>query len=274
MPTKAFSLASWNVEHFTYHEKEEKTRRRVDRVVNFLRDQDPDVFGLYEVKGKEVFNQLTKKMPDYQFFITEGRATQEILAGVRQGFTAFFTQKTEFQSGNTFLRPGLLVTLRVDGTNYSILFLHTKSSRFPVGLGIRDDMFGRAFKFRREVLDPAAGGKANFMFVGDLNTMGMDYPFKRDILATIEIRKLRDGAQKARMRVLAKDMPHTWWNGKTGKLKPSDLDHVVASEHLRFIGNNGADVAVRGWPLLPKSQQSDWIREYSDHGLLYLEVAK
>ena len=33
---KAFSLASWNVEHF----KNDKTR--IKRVISFLREQDPD----------------------------------------------------------------------------------------------------------------------------------------------------------------------------------------------------------------------------------------
>ena len=63
---KAFSLASWNVEHFRNPDS------RVDRVVDFLVDLGPpDVFALYEVEGKEVFDELVAKMPGYTFHITE-----------------------------------------------------------------------------------------------------------------------------------------------------------------------------------------------------------
>ncbi|MDH5669663.1 MAG: hypothetical protein OEY86_16815, partial [Nitrospira sp.] len=59
------------------------------------------------------------------------------------------------------------------------------------------------------------------------------------------------------------------------RYKPSDLDHVVASAHLRFKRINGADIDVRGWPKIttPK-EQGAWIKEYSDHGLLFLTVEK
>ena len=43
---KAFSLVSWNVEHF------KKEGDRVARVVDLVNAQRPDVFALYEVEGK------------------------------------------------------------------------------------------------------------------------------------------------------------------------------------------------------------------------------
>ena len=188
---KAFSLASWNVEHF----KDDPSR--IKRIISFLNAQNPDVFALLEVEGKEVFSNLVKQMADYQFHITEGPQTQEVLVGVRNGFTAFFTQKAEYKTGNSLLRPGALLTLTVDGVHYSILFLHTKSSSEPIGLGIRDDQFKKAFKFKK-VLDKAAGGegKANYLFLGDLNVMGMKYPFKKNIKPDIEIKNSEDNPDK------------------------------------------------------------------------------
>ena len=47
------------------------------------------------------------------------------------------------------LRPGTLLTLRIEGTDYSLLFLHTKSSPGPVGFGIRNDQFSRAIGFKK-----------------------------------------------------------------------------------------------------------------------------
>ena len=54
----------------------------------------------------------------------------------------------------------------------------------------------------------------------------------------------------------------------------SDLDHVVAADHLRFVQFDGADVDVCGWPKLPVKDQPDWMSNYSDHGLLYFEVER
>lgn len=268
---KAFSLASWNVEHF------KGKPERIKRVVKFISDQKPDVFALLEVEGKTVFEEMFNQMPRYQFHITEGTQTQEVLVGVKRGLTAFFTQKVEFKSGNRYLRPGALLTLHINGENYSILFLHTKSSSKPIGLGIRDDQFERAFKFKKKVLDKAAGGlgKSNFIFLGDFNTMGMSYPYNQKVEVKWELKKLDRDAKKVKMRRLSKTAPATWWNGPGSRFPPSDLDHVLASDQLDFKAFNSADVDVRGWPALDTtSKQKNWIEKFSDHGLLFLVVQK
>lgn len=268
---RVFSLASWNVEHFRNEEV------RVERVIEFLERQDPDIFALYEVEGKTVYRALMDEMPHYTFHITEGPQVQEILVGVTNRFTSFFTQRLEFKSGNQLLRPGALLSIREDGTDYSILFLHTKSGSDPIGWGMRDDMYARALHFKR-VLDRAAGGygEANFLFLGDLNTMGMNYTYARDhdIDPGIEIGKMKRAAQNYDMRFLSKDAPATWWNGPDSSYEPADLDHVVASDQLSFrTWEDGAEVAVRGWPAMSDPEdQADWIEKYSDHGLLYLEL--
>lgn len=269
---KAFSLASWNVEHFKDDDD------RVPRVVDLLNAQQPDVFALYEVEGKVVFDSLTKRMPGYTFHITEGPAVQEILVGVRNNITAFFTQKVEFKSGVSSLRPGALLTLTLSGKHYPILFLHTKSGNDPRGLGLRDDMFVRACEFSK-TLQKASGstGPANYLFLGDLNTMGMKYRHvpARNINPTDELTKLTGEAAHYKMRLLSKDKPHTWSNGSTSTIPPSNLDHVVAANHLAFKSFGGADVSVRGWPKESTTAKQDtWIRRYSDHALLYLEVQR
>ncbi len=162
---KAFSIASWNVEHF----RGDPTR--TDRVIQFLRDQQPDIIGLYEVEGATVFAALTQQFPGYTFQITEGPQSQEILVGYKSTLTAFLTQKVEFKSAMTHMRPGLLATVIVERQTYTILFLHLASSKEPRGFGLRDDMATRAIKFRK-VLNRAVGGDANYLFLGDLNSMG------------------------------------------------------------------------------------------------------
>jgi exonuclease III len=269
--TKAFTVASWNVEHF------KNNPSRVDLIIEFMEQQNPDVFALYEVESSDVYSTLVEKMPDYHFHITEGPQTQEILVGAKRTLTVFFTQKVEFKAGNTYLRPGALLTVRLDNVDYPLLFLHTKSSTKPIGLGLRDDMFDRAFKFKRflDKLSKDAGqGPANFIFLGDLNTMGMEYPFDRKILVDFELKKLDQGAKRAKMRRLGKNEPHTWWNGPGGDA-PSDLDQVVVSDHLKSKPFGSYDVDVRGWPKEEDEQaKGNWIKKYSDHGLLFFRVEK
>jgi len=273
---KAFSVASWNVEHF----KDDKSR--VGRVVEFLGQQAPDVFGLYEVEGATIFTELVTRMPGYTFQITEGAQTQEILIGVKKGITAFITQKTEFRAGTTHMRPGQLVTVHKNDVNYSLLFLHLSSGPDPRGMGLRDDMLLRAMEFRRD-LDKAYGGpgQARYMFLGDLNTMGFDYPFGRGFDAAVELQKWDKEAARSKyaMRRLIKTHPASWSNGSKSSMKPADIDHVFASSNLSFRAfkkprdGSPAEVALRGWVDAATPAGADaWIRDYSDHSLLYFEV--
>jgi hypothetical protein len=272
---KLFSVASWNVEHF----KDDPTR--VKRVVEFLNAQKPDVFGLFEVEGSTIFDQLVAQMPSYTFQITEGPQTQEILVGVRRTLTAFITQKVEFRSGTTHMRPGQLVTIVKNKQNYGLLFLHLASGTDPRGMGLRDDMLQRALDFR-ETLDKAEGGegKARYLFVGDLNTMGMKYPFDRSIEPSLELGKWDRYAARAKvsMRRLAKTHELTWFNGSKSSLKPSNLDHVFASSNLKFKtfkrpDGTDSSVAVRGWVQETTDAGKDaWIGRFSDHSLMYFEI--
>lgn len=279
---KAFSLASWNVEHF------KGKPSRAAKIVDYLKYDlgSPDIFALYEVEGKDTFRALTSRMPGYQFHITEGRQTQEILVGVKQGLTAFFTQKVSFKSSNSYLRPGAFLTVTIAAKNYSILFLHTKSLPTPVGFGLRDDIMERAFKLKRK-LDKAAGGrnKARFMFLGDLNTMGLEYPYDADIGPDLELKRIDGRASRNGMRRLVKSAPYTFWNGPGSSYPKSDLDHVVATRNagpsirLPAWANDpsvaAADIRLQGWMYEPTAAKAKaWIDGYSDHAALCLEVMK
>jgi endonuclease/exonuclease/phosphatase family metal-dependent hydrolase len=271
---KAFSIVSWNVEHF------KSDHSRIDRVVGFVAAQDPDLLALYEVEGKEVFSSVTAKFPGYTFQITEGEETQEILVGVRSSISAFLTQKIDFKSGTTSMRPGLLATITVAGKAYCVLFLHLASSNEPRGFGLRDDMAIRALKFRK-VLDANATDKANYLFMGDLNTMGLDYPYQQTIDALTELKKWDSRASLYYdMHRLTKTHETTWSNGSASSIPDSNLDHVYASKHLKFTMFTRADgiqaeVDVRGWTNQTTTVGKDqWIKDFSDHSLLYLEVQR
>lgn len=276
MANRLFSVASWNVEHF------KGDRNRVERVIAFLDAQRPDVFGLYEVEGKEVFAALVDAMPQYTFQITEGEQTQEILVGVKRSITSFITQKVAFKAGTTHMRPGQLVTLVFGETHYPILFLHLSSGTNPRGMGLRDDMLGRAIEFKKALKAANGGGEPNYIFLGDLNTMGLNYPSGSKVLvdAPRELATLDQRAARRGLRRLAKTAEMSWWNGPESALPPSNLDHVIAADHIRFRSfkkpdGAPAEVSVRGWATEPdEDAQAHWIRDYSDHSLLYFEVLR
>lgn len=273
---KAFSVASWNVEHLG----DAGPPARIANVIGFLQTQDPDVIAIYEVEGKDVWRQLMAGLPGYSWFITEGTNAQEILLGTSSGVTAFVTQKVEFNSRDAYMRPGALMSIRHDGHEYTLLFLHLASMDDPRGFGLRQDMVDRAFKFKREVVDVIAPAEPNFIFLGDLNSMGLDYVYDqpggpgtallRDrATADHEIARLSYRAGKAGMRVLTKTHDATW----RSQTMQSNLDHVVAADHLQFRQFGGRDVDVRGWPDLgTEPEQLAWVDGFSDHALLFFEV--
>jgi endonuclease/exonuclease/phosphatase family metal-dependent hydrolase len=266
-----FSVLSWNVENFIVANKD------VNRIVQHVRGYNPDVFALLEVVGAGVYQNIATRFPGYTFHITYGRQSQEILVGVRNTLSAFFAQKTEFRSGNAYLRPGALITLTFGNTPYNLLFLHTKSTNQPVGLGLRDDMFKRAFRLKRR-LDTLTNNNARFIFCGDLNTMGMSYPYNSEIDYDTELRKLRRDARRVGMDILDKSHNGTWTD-EDQHLPDSNLDHVVASDSVsvtRWMFPNGAEgeVEVKGWNDFANGSAAwrSFVNRVSDHCSLYFEV--
>ena len=278
---KAFSVLSWNVEHFGKTQINSSIPKKpVGPIIDLIAQKNADVVAIYEVVGKDVFDDVTQKMSNYHFHITEGRQTQEILVGVKRNLTAFFTQKAEFKSGSHYLRPGALLTVTKGGHQYPLLFLHLKSMTGPKGFGLRDDMTEKAIKFKK-LLDKkhkekGKPGKANLIFLGDLNTMGMNITYlAKDISAGEEITRLdkRLNARSIQMKRLTKTHEGTYWPGTHSSYSISNLDHVIAADHLRFTSFSGSDVEVSGWvDNASDSSKDTWAKSYSDHAILYFEV--
>jgi len=275
---KAFSVLSWNVEHFgAKDKKKKKPKKPIKPIIQLIADQKADIVAIYEVVGSVVFDTIVTEMPGYQFHITEGPQSQEILVGVKKEYTSFFTQKLEFKSGQQTLRPGALLTLKIDYQKYPLLFLHLKSLTVPKGFGLRDDMTERALKFRKTLDKAAEGtGKANFIFLGDLNTMGMNLTYSnKDVSADEEIERLKKRVGVKSMAVLEKAHELTYWPGSSSSYNPGNLDHVVAADHVQFKSFGGKPVDVRGWPQETTDAKKDaWAKKFSDHAMLYFEVQR
>lgn len=268
---KIFSFASWNVQSFG------KDKARIQRAVAFIRSKNPDVFALFEVKSKDVFFDFIQSLPTHHFFITEDYSNINTLIGINRQFTAFITQREEFKSRVQTLRPGALVTLFLSNKYYSLLFLHLKSFTEPVSWGLRDDMIDHVSNLKG-TLDNIPGvpaGGANFICMGDLNTMGMDLTYSdKDFSGVEEVERYVKKLNRQKMRLLGKTSKYTWWDGKNNvETGASNLDHVFASQPLHFKQFGQAEVAVYGWPEFANTaERTDWIEKYSDHALLYGEV--
>ncbi len=272
---RVFSFASWNVRNFFGDDT------RVDRVADLLvnaggDNRAPDVFAIYEVRGAQVFTAFRQRMPTHNFFISEGPNNQEILIGTRNSISAFVTQREEFKSGIPTLRPGALASFEINNVIYSVLCLHIKADDEPRSWGLRDDMIVHVGNLKN-VLDNLAGGQANLLVMGDLNTVGMNLKFSdRDWAADEELERYdRFFDHHARsMRRLAKTHDNTLWGGSVSSFAPANVDNVYASDTLQFrTFDGGSEILVRGWPELGTvAEQDTWIAQFSDHALSYGEV--
>ncbi|WP_165793624.1 endonuclease/exonuclease/phosphatase family protein [Hyphococcus luteus] len=268
---KILSFLSWNVEHFS------NSQSRVELVVEAIAAKKPDVFALYEVKGKAVFAAMQEKMPNYNISITESESVVEILVGVRNSLSSFVTQRNELQSKTPTLRPGALATITKNDEVYSFLFLHLKSFADPRDWGLRDDMLQHVCSLKRKIERSLDGDKkANFIALGDLNTMGMSAAYNNDLdidgAKELDYIDNRLTASVNGMRRLAKSYEATWWNGKSN-WQPSNLDHVLAADHLKFKKFGTAEVEVSGWvDEATTAARKNWIAKHSDHCMLYGEV--
>lgn len=278
---KIFKVLSWNVKHFGDGSRDRKGhlkpefRNKVKRVTDKIKEQSPDIFALYEVKGQDVFFEFMNHFTGYTFHITEGQQTQEILLGVKNNFTSFITQKLEFKAGNPNLRPGLFLTAMKNDKRYSFLFLHLKSMKDPYGWGMRSFMWEKVRSLRK-VLGKIAGGveNSNMIILGDLNLMGMNVVYgDNDVTSEEEIKRFTDMVKSSsyKLKHLSKNSDDTY-RSESGSLK-SDLDHVFASDHLKFKPYGGYDVNVAGWPELDtEAKKVKWIQDYSDHAMLIFEI--
>ena len=268
---RLFSFASWNIQNFFGRQE------RFDRVVDVLTEngQPPDVFGIFEVRSSTaVYEEFTSRIPSHQFFITvTARSPIDTLVGVNRNFTAFYEQRDELKAKVPSLRPGALVSLRLENRNYSLLFVHLKAMNKPVGWGLRDDMVEHIRSLKR-TLDNVAVNDANFIALGDYNTVGLNVTYAdNDMNAEEELRRYQRIFARKNMTLIPKDRNVTLWGGPGSAYPPVNADHVFASEHLNIRRNQDiAGVIVIGWPALPPDQQGPWIEELSDHGMVYGEV--
>jgi exonuclease III len=270
-----FSVLSWNVEKFV------GSTARLKKVAQHIKDNDPDVFGLFEVENVDIIRLITNYLTEYNFHLTDGPQNKEILVGVKSDKfeQSIFSQKRQFKAYNPYLRPGALLSLTLSGDLYNILFLHTDSGIEAPDFGNRNEMFEKIWHLKK-ALDKKTkdNSGSKFIVLGDLNTMGLKYPSRRvgDIRVSEEdeIVALDTFANKKDMFRPKKQFNQTFNNGRL----VSDLDHIFATANISFkeLGRTTADepyhVKVSGWQQLTGNARKTFIEKISDHCLLYAEI--
>jgi hypothetical protein len=272
-----FSFLVWNVEKF----KENPTRTiKVDELIEHFR---PDAFGILEFLAKNAARTLVHQFFDeYDFAFTDSQRAIEILVGWKRGKfqQVLYTQRREFQGGDSNLRPGGLLCVKQQNSDVfdNLLFLHTDSGRTEKDYVNRQKMFKKIWSMKSAIETiPIQQGQARFMALGDLNTMGrIKVGTKPAISAKEEIEALALAAQSVGMRILPKSHTKTW-STPGGSL--SELDHVIASNDIQFLQktsndaqNNPFEIEVHGWNKLSGNSRIDFIKNISDHCALFGEL--
>ncbi len=276
-----FKFLSWNVRHF------KGSKRRLDDVDAFITQLDPDVFGLIEYQGKSSLRELmVERFAEYDFAVTDSTGNLEVVVGYRRGKfdQVVWTQKRQFNDIKRHLRPGALISLRLDDEFFNLLFLHTDSGTGKKDYANRKKVFAKVWHLKKALETRAASGNSNLIVLGDLNTMGKG----KTITGASEIRKLKKAAKKNGLRMLSKDWDATWsqWGkgprGNRRKLKVSELDdlltsnldHVIAADEIEFepSGDDGEDIHVKGWRQLAGVKKTGFLWNISDHCGVFGEV--
>jgi hypothetical protein len=222
------------------------------------------------------------RFTDYDFGITDGAEGIELLAGWRRGAfeQVLFTQRREFKAGESYLRPGSLISARWDGEFYSFLFLHTDSGTKNRDYNNRQEMFEKIWSLRQS-LDAITGGQATAVFVamGDLNTMGRKQSGQFfEIGAQQEIDDLARDADDNMMCLLSKTHDTPWRQGPSSPDFESNLDHGLATPNITFqvltnaSGVRDAEISVGGWNHLAGTDRDNFTERISDHCSIYCEI--
>lgn len=281
----SFSVMFWNIERFGGDPKRdsEKHLDRVKAVAAHIRKLEPDLLCLCEIDNEdedeyEVLRlSLTDELSEYDFAITDSIGNMELLIGWKRDTfeQVLFTQRYRFQVDRSYLRSGALTSVKFDNEFFSFLFLHTKAKKKASDYGYRQKMFRKIWGLKGK-LDKVSGGddRAKFVVMGDLNTMGRrKYKSRPAISAEQELKRLIKDAKSNGMRMLPKTHEKTWRGRLWGRMRESNLDHVLATGNVSFESfQDSKKVRVFGWNGLEKHERNKFIEDLSDHSALFCKV--
>jgi len=262
------SVLWWKVHHL-------KNASQAARIVSHIKERNPDIFALGGVVGEAAYRLIAKEFPEHNFYMTFGKQAQEMLVGVKRTMQAFFSQRTEFQSGNEFLRPAALLTISLGELPLNLLFVHVKSFSDPLSLGYRDNFIKRLGRLKA-TLDNLSGGSSRFVVCGDFNLRGMFYLERSYIKPEDEFHHIQNELGDIGI-LFAEPSSLSTWSSKEGRSQAT-LDYVAATDSTNFanLGNDQGQIQLRlgGWPEYPRGtfERNEFIEAVSDHASVYFEI--
>ncbi len=267
-----FRVFFWNIEDFA------GGADRTNKIVSHIRQTDPDIIGICEVRDKIALRKvISEHFPDFDFAITDGDQEVELAVGWRRGFfeQTLFTQRREFKTDKPDLRPGALLSVRHQNDTYNLLFLHADSGRKLKDYENRRQVFDHVWSLK-DSLNRIDGGDAKLVVLGDFNTMGHDATGATPAMhGDKEIRALDKAANKRTMNLLSKSDKNSFLQVHDGEIKfAADLDHALISRSVSLAKTEkGTRVMVRGWvDGKDDAEKIDFVETMSDHASIEVIV--
>jgi len=250
-------IATWNIN---------SVRLRIDQVRRFLRDAEPDILCLQEIKCRnDTFPEKAFRSMGYSHIAVNGQAGYHGVATVsRRPFAQTMSQ--DF-CGKGDARH---IAVRLDNGPEHLL-IH--NFYVPAGGDVPDpqsnEKFAHKLQFLNEMADwfetPGGGAKAPCIMVGDINIAPLENdvwshrqlirivshtPVEVDHLSRVQ--RSRDWVDVMRAHIPADQKLYTWWSYRARDWRAANkgrrLDHIWATPDLsgRFSALEVIEKA-RGW---------------------------
>jgi hypothetical protein len=274
-----FSVMFWNVERY---------RGGGEQMALLHEDitaADPDILCLCGITDKGSLRHLIREqLHGYDISVTDDYGRVELATAWRRGKfdQVIFTQRREFGSDESQLRPGSLVSVLVDGTEYHTLFLYTDGGTSYRDYQDRLDTYDKVWDLKTSLDEiSSAPDGARLLVMGDMETVGKRrqgrYPA---VESETEIEDLADQARSVGMRMLSKTHDATTIEVPGGDRPPvlMNLDHALATPNISFgilggqTGVRSAEVRVSGWTRLDDRTRDTYVDSISKHAPIYCEI--
>ena len=258
-------VATWNIN---------SVRLRIDQVIAFLNEQQPDVLGLQEIKCvEEVFPYAPFREAGYEFIEVKGQKGYHGAATVSK--LPLERMDTDFCPLGHARHVSTKVTARETDFEFHNFYI-------PAGGDVADPKVNDKFAHKLEFLENmrvyfsgrAKEGDARQVLVGDFNIAPHEHdvwghkqllkvvshtPLEVGILETL--RKTHDFTDTSRLFAEETEKLYSWWSYRARDVMKSNrgrrLDHIWVSPALRpcveAIGKSGHEIHVpcRTWHAKP-----------------------
>jgi endonuclease/exonuclease/phosphatase family metal-dependent hydrolase len=247
----------------------------MNRLVAIVKATRADVLAVQEIKDEARMRDLAKRLSDGQrkftFKLSECGGKSRLMVGflydaarVKLTSTREYAELDPDGDGSCTegARPGLLGVFESDGRTFQLLVIHLAAGGKPDEFARRKEQWTRAHRIAASLR--AAGPVA---ILGDTNSTGFldDRNGERTFI--------EEQAKRAGLDVATRDLGCSEYFGKENDLKPSLLDHVVATPGLVKKGSMEVHGFCEELACAPTKRAPDDYVKVSDHCPVTFDVS-